>query len=202
MVFHQADLQQRLWQHSSYNWQRWSPAGAVDPARPPEAGPTALPPVPGRQAAALQREGWRDTLSAVTVVPPCPAVPWMYRRYQPEGGTAPTAPLRTPAWHLCFGFPLVNFWYDMEYDIKYNYYQLLESLSDVTACVHRQGEPWHRWLARCLLFMTFVIIILNKILLSRECVWIPAKQSEAKYEPMKITLLKQKLVRKQKISQQ
>ncbi|KAI3367379.1 hypothetical protein L3Q82_026184 [Scortum barcoo] len=27
----------------------------------------------------------------------------------------------------------VNFWYDMEYDIKYNYFQLLESLSEVTA---------------------------------------------------------------------
>ncbi|XP_051253973.1 bifunctional peptidase and (3S)-lysyl hydroxylase JMJD7 isoform X1 [Dicentrarchus labrax] len=27
----------------------------------------------------------------------------------------------------------VNFWYDMEYDIKYNYYQLLEALSEVTA---------------------------------------------------------------------
>ncbi|XP_040916457.1 bifunctional peptidase and (3S)-lysyl hydroxylase JMJD7 [Toxotes jaculatrix] len=26
----------------------------------------------------------------------------------------------------------VNFWYDMEYDIKYNYFQLLESLCDVT----------------------------------------------------------------------
>ncbi|XP_070697918.1 bifunctional peptidase and (3S)-lysyl hydroxylase JMJD7 [Pempheris klunzingeri] len=27
----------------------------------------------------------------------------------------------------------VNFWYDMEYDIKYNYFQLLETLSEVTA---------------------------------------------------------------------
>lgn len=26
----------------------------------------------------------------------------------------------------------VNFWYDMEYDIKYNYYQLIDQLSDVT----------------------------------------------------------------------
>lgn len=26
----------------------------------------------------------------------------------------------------------VNFWYDMEYDIKYNYYQLLDQLSDIT----------------------------------------------------------------------
>ncbi|KAM6968880.1 bifunctional peptidase and (3S)-lysyl hydroxylase JMJD7 isoform 1-T1 [Tautogolabrus adspersus] len=26
----------------------------------------------------------------------------------------------------------VNFWYDMEYDIKYNYYQLLDTLSEVT----------------------------------------------------------------------
>lgn len=26
----------------------------------------------------------------------------------------------------------VNFWYDMEYDIKYNYFQLLESLCEVT----------------------------------------------------------------------
>ncbi|XP_040054587.1 bifunctional peptidase and (3S)-lysyl hydroxylase JMJD7 isoform X2 [Gasterosteus aculeatus] len=26
----------------------------------------------------------------------------------------------------------VNFWYDMEYDIKYNYFQLLEALSEVT----------------------------------------------------------------------
>ncbi|KAM8737779.1 bifunctional peptidase and (3S)-lysyl hydroxylase JMJD7 isoform 2-T2 [Acanthopagrus schlegelii] len=26
----------------------------------------------------------------------------------------------------------VNFWYDMEYDIKYNYFQLLETLSDIT----------------------------------------------------------------------
>lgn len=26
----------------------------------------------------------------------------------------------------------VNFWYDMEYDIKYNYFQLLETLSEVT----------------------------------------------------------------------
>uniref|UniRef100_A0A3P8VVP6 Bifunctional peptidase and (3S)-lysyl hydroxylase JMJD7 n=1 Tax=Cynoglossus semilaevis TaxID=244447 RepID=A0A3P8VVP6_CYNSE len=26
----------------------------------------------------------------------------------------------------------VNFWYDMEYDIKYNYFQLLDSLSDIT----------------------------------------------------------------------
>lgn len=38
------------------------------------------------------------------------------------------------------GCTAVNFWYDMEYDIKYNYYQLLESLSDVTASVHHQGE--------------------------------------------------------------
>lgn len=34
----------------------------------------------------------------------------------------------------------VNFWYDMEYDIKYNYFQLLESLSDITALNH-QGIP-------------------------------------------------------------
>uniref|UniRef100_A0A3P8RNG2 Bifunctional peptidase and (3S)-lysyl hydroxylase JMJD7 n=1 Tax=Amphiprion percula TaxID=161767 RepID=A0A3P8RNG2_AMPPE len=27
----------------------------------------------------------------------------------------------------------VNFWYDMEYDIKYNYFQLLEALCDITA---------------------------------------------------------------------
>uniref|UniRef100_A0A3Q2QAS3 Bifunctional peptidase and (3S)-lysyl hydroxylase JMJD7 n=1 Tax=Fundulus heteroclitus TaxID=8078 RepID=A0A3Q2QAS3_FUNHE len=27
----------------------------------------------------------------------------------------------------------VNFWYDMEYDIKYNYFQLLEALSEVSA---------------------------------------------------------------------
>ncbi|XP_059208773.1 bifunctional peptidase and (3S)-lysyl hydroxylase JMJD7 [Centropristis striata] len=27
----------------------------------------------------------------------------------------------------------VNFWYDMEYDIKYNYFQLLETLTEVTA---------------------------------------------------------------------
>lgn len=27
----------------------------------------------------------------------------------------------------------MNFWYDMEYDIKYNYFQLLESLSGFTA---------------------------------------------------------------------
>nr|XP_043873976.1 bifunctional peptidase and (3S)-lysyl hydroxylase JMJD7 isoform X2 [Solea senegalensis] len=27
----------------------------------------------------------------------------------------------------------VNFWYDMDYDIKYNYFQLLESLCDITA---------------------------------------------------------------------
>lgn len=26
----------------------------------------------------------------------------------------------------------MNFWYDMEYDIKYNYFQLLETLSDIT----------------------------------------------------------------------
>lgn len=45
-----------------------------------------------------------------------------------------------PPLNICFGFLLVNFWYDMEYDIKYNYYQLLESLSDVTASVHHQGE--------------------------------------------------------------
>uniref|UniRef100_A0A8D3CJ65 Bifunctional peptidase and (3S)-lysyl hydroxylase JMJD7 n=1 Tax=Scophthalmus maximus TaxID=52904 RepID=A0A8D3CJ65_SCOMX len=31
------------------------------------------------------------------------------------------------------GCVAVNFWYDMEYDIKYNYYQLLESLCDITA---------------------------------------------------------------------
>lgn len=30
---------------------------------------------------------------------------------------------------LCF-FP-VNFWYDMDYDIKYNYFQLVESLTGV-----------------------------------------------------------------------
>lgn len=34
---------------------------------------------------------------------------------------------------LCFLSPAVNFWYDMEYDIKYNYFQLLESLCEVTA---------------------------------------------------------------------
>lgn len=27
----------------------------------------------------------------------------------------------------------VNFWYDMEYDIKYNYYQLIDQLCDITA---------------------------------------------------------------------
>lgn len=32
---------------------------------------------------------------------------------------------------MCFVF-VVNFWYDMEYDIKYNYFQLLEKLSEVT----------------------------------------------------------------------
>ncbi|KAM4541253.1 bifunctional peptidase and (3S)-lysyl hydroxylase JMJD7 [Fundulus diaphanus] len=30
----------------------------------------------------------------------------------------------------------VNFWYDMEYDIKYNYFQLLEALSEVSAGPH------------------------------------------------------------------
>lgn len=188
------DQQQRQWQYSPYHWPPWSSAGAVDPTRPPEARSTAVSPVPWCQAAALQCEGWRDTVSAVTVVPPCPAVSWMYCRYQPEGGTAPTALLWNPSWHVCFGFPLVNFWYDMEYDIKYNYYQLLDSLSDVTTSVHHQGETWHHRIASCFLIYDFCN---NKFLPSRECVWMLAQQSEAKYEPMKITLLKQKLVRKE-----
>lgn len=31
-----------------------------------------------------------------------------------------------------FASSAVNFWYDMEYDIKYNYFQLLEVLCEVT----------------------------------------------------------------------
>lgn len=28
--------------------------------------------------------------------------------------------------------PIVNFWYDMEYDLKYSYFQLLDSLTKVS----------------------------------------------------------------------
>lgn len=35
----------------------------------------------------------------------------------------------------------VNFWYDMEYDIKYNYFQLLESLSEATSAAPPRTPP-------------------------------------------------------------
>lgn len=34
-------------------------------------------------------------------------------------------------------FSAVNFWYDMEYDIKYNYFQLVDSLTNAV------GTLWH-----------------------------------------------------------
>lgn len=37
--------------------------------------------------------------------------------------------------------PAVNFWYDMEYDIKYNYFQLLESLSEATPAAGPLRKP-------------------------------------------------------------
>ena len=38
---------------------------------------------------------------------------------------------------FCIFSAAVNFWYDMEYDIKYNYFQLMETLCEVT------GGTWH-----------------------------------------------------------
>lgn len=35
--------------------------------------------------------------------------------------------------------PTVNFWYDMEYDLKYSYFQLLDSLTKVSGF---ETEPW------------------------------------------------------------
>ncbi|MEQ2312719.1 JmjC domain-containing protein 7, partial [Ameca splendens] len=35
----------------------------------------------------------------------------------------------------------VNFWYDMEYDVKYNYFKLLESLSEVTTGPYDVAAP-------------------------------------------------------------
>ncbi|XP_041669257.1 bifunctional peptidase and (3S)-lysyl hydroxylase JMJD7 [Cheilinus undulatus] len=36
----------------------------------------------------------------------------------------------------------VNFWYDMDYDIKYNYYQLIDALTQVTT------PPWHQMMSQ------------------------------------------------------
>lgn len=46
-------------------------------------------------------------------------------RHAPAGHPSVLTPLLTRP-------PSVNFWYDMDYDIKYNYFQLLESLSEAT----------------------------------------------------------------------
>ncbi|KAK1875487.1 Bifunctional peptidase and (3S)-lysyl hydroxylase Jmjd7 [Dissostichus eleginoides] len=46
-------------------------------------------------------------------------VPWIPGPSGPGPGPVPSS-------HGCIA---VNFWYDMEYDIKYNYFQLLETLS-------------------------------------------------------------------------
>lgn len=57
---------------------------------------------------------------------------WFHHVQQSHGCTAGRPrPLRrghAPSTHL--SVPTVNFWYDMEYDIKYNYFQLVESLCD------------------------------------------------------------------------
>lgn len=50
-----------------------------------------------------------------------------------EAGSEPRAgpgEVQVPVLTRCVS-AAVNFWYDMEYDIKYNYYQLLDSLSGV-----------------------------------------------------------------------
>ena len=43
----------------------------------------------------------------------------------------------------------VNYWYDMKYDLKFNYYQFVESLLHHWRC--REREPYHgdiKWLGR------------------------------------------------------
>lgn len=58
------------------------------------------------------------------------------QRHAPEHGD-------TPPQHSHLSSPVltVNFWYDMEYDIKYNYFQLLESLSEATSAAGPLGTP-------------------------------------------------------------
>lgn len=66
---------------SSTCWPPMAPAGPMDPFGPPEPRPGAVPSVPEGSASALQREGRWDAVPAVAVVPPCPAVSRLHRRY-------------------------------------------------------------------------------------------------------------------------
>lgn len=61
---------------------------------------------------------------------------WFHHVQQTHGCIAgetsdPSCPPPTRRSHNLF--VVVNFWYDMDFDIKYNYYQLLEALTDVTS---------------------------------------------------------------------
>ncbi|KAF3845454.1 hypothetical protein F7725_008617 [Dissostichus mawsoni] len=78
------------------------PYGPVDPSGPSGPGPGPVPSVRQRSAGPLQREGGEMLF--------LPSL-WFHHVQQSHGCIA------------------VNFWYDMEYDIKYNYFQLLETLS-------------------------------------------------------------------------
>lgn len=53
----------------------------MDPSGPTEPGPGAVPAVPPGAAVPLQREGRRDAVLAVAVVPPRTAVTRLHRRY-------------------------------------------------------------------------------------------------------------------------
>lgn len=71
---------------------------------------------------------------------------WFHHVQQTHGCTAgetrPRARRHAPEHsHLSSPVLTVNFWYDMEYDIKYNYFQLLESLSEATSAAGPLGTP-------------------------------------------------------------
>ncbi|XP_068457265.1 bifunctional peptidase and (3S)-lysyl hydroxylase JMJD7 isoform X2 [Clinocottus analis] len=56
-----------------------TPPGAVDPSGPSGSRPGPVPRVPACSSSALQREGWRDALPAVPLVPPREAEPRLHR---------------------------------------------------------------------------------------------------------------------------
>lgn len=74
---------------------------------------------------------------------------WFHHVQQTHGCTAGRSPppsteeTRPRSTHTCphLSVLTVNFWYDMEYDIKYNYFQLLESLSEATSAAGPLGTP-------------------------------------------------------------
>lgn len=69
---------------------------------------------------------------------------WFHHVQQSHGCVAGRSEPRTrpprPPHHSQPSVLAVNFWYDMEYDIRYNYFQLLESLCEPTLAAGPPGN--------------------------------------------------------------